>query len=106
MTCKNCYHYEACSGYSISDLDKDVWDYCAKGKTDEIPDIEDRCSEFKNKADVIEVVKCKDCIHSTLTFGTYICDNIQTPWFNDEFAIDVGANDFCSYGERKEGAEE
>lgn len=54
MTCKDCYHSEACVGFSPSDTDKDVWDLCAKGKSDEIPDIEDRCSEFKNKADVID----------------------------------------------------
>ena len=53
-------------------------------------------------ADVVEVVRCKDCVHSTLTFGSYICDNIETPWFNDEFAIDMMSDDFCSYGERKE----
>jgi len=45
-TCKECFHYNACGGFLPSDLDKDVWDLCAKGKSDEIPDIEERCSEF------------------------------------------------------------
>ena len=58
MTCKECYHYDACGGYSPTDLDKDVWDLCAKGKSDEIPDIEDRCSEFKDKSLIIEL-PCK-----------------------------------------------
>lgn len=57
--------------------------------------------EIQPTADVVEVVRCKDCKHSTLTFGTYVCDNIESPWYNDEFDIDVGANDFCSYGEKK-----
>ncbi len=57
-------------------------------------------------SDVVEVVRCKDCEYSRLYCGSYICDNVQTPWFNDEFNVDVGSNDFCSYGERKEGAEE
>ena len=55
MTCKECYHYDACGGYLPSDLDKDVWDLCAKGKSDEIPDIEDRCSEFKDKSLIFEL---------------------------------------------------
>lgn len=54
MTCKECYHYDACAGYLPSDLDKDVFDYCAKGIADEIPDIEERCSSFKDKSSVLE----------------------------------------------------
>ena len=52
--------------------------------------------------DVVEVVRCKDCKRVSLYCGSYKCYNPQTPWFNDEFNIDVGADDFCSYGERKE----
>jgi hypothetical protein len=64
-----------------------------------------RLIEKIKKADVVEVVRCKDCIYSTLYCGSYICDNIEAPWFNDEFTIDMMSNEFCSYGERKEGAE-
>lgn len=106
MTCKDCYHYEACSGYLISDLDKDVWDYCAKGKTDEIPDIEDRCSEFKNKADVVEVVRCKDCEHLRIINGKGLyayCPKTECKFM--PFEIDTRTH-YCSYGNRKEGAEE
>lgn len=102
MTCKDCYHYEACSGYSPSDLDKDVWDYCAKGKTDEIPDIEDRCSEFKNTADVVEVVRCKDCIYWEGRGYDGRCEAHRNGLIMEYTNYD----DFCSYGKRKEGAEE
>lgn len=96
MTCKeDCYHYEACSGFSPSDLQKDVWDYFAKGREDEIPDIEDRCPEFKNKSDLIEVVNCKDCIYHNVPPCPM---RLSLNWTND--------NDFCSYGKKKEGAEE
>lgn len=57
-TCRDCYHYHACGGFTPSDLDKDVWDLCAQGKADEIPDIEDRCTEFKDKACIVEL-HCK-----------------------------------------------
>lgn len=54
--CKDCMHYEdPCDGFIPSDLDSDVFDYCRKGIPEEIPDIDERCSSFKNKADVVEV---------------------------------------------------
>lgn len=46
-TCKVCVFYEHCSGYLPTDMDKDVFDMCAKGRTDEITDIDERCSDFK-----------------------------------------------------------
>lgn len=39
--------------------------------------------------DAVEVVRCKDCKHR--------CEN------DDFICIGVKNNDFCSYGERKEG---
>ena len=53
--CKDCIHYDVCGGFIPSDLDRDVFDYCKKGKTEEIPDIDERCNSFKNKADFAEV---------------------------------------------------
>jgi hypothetical protein len=45
-------------------------------------------------ADVVEIVRCKDCVHyqngACNHFGYYI------------YAPDVDEDDFCSYGERKE----
>ncbi len=53
--CKDCFHYDVCSGFTPTDLDADVFDYCREGRADEIPDIEKRCNGFKHKADVVEV---------------------------------------------------
>lgn len=64
MTCRDCFCYNRCSGFIPSDLNKDVFDYCAKGKTDEIPDIEERCVDFKNKADFVEVETIKSWLYS------------------------------------------
>lgn len=58
MTCKDCIHYEMCGGFIPSDLDRDVFDYCREGRTDEIPDIEERCTNFKDKSRYIET-PCK-----------------------------------------------
>lgn len=54
-TCEDCIHYEVCEGYIPTDLDKDIWDLCAQGKSDEIPDIDKRCSSFKDKSRFIEL---------------------------------------------------
>lgn len=43
MGCENCVHRFVCSSYNS-------------------PRISGICSFFKNKADFVEVVKCKDCV--------------------------------------------
>lgn len=69
MTCKDCIHYDMCGGFIPSDLDKDVFDYCRKGRTDEIPDIEERCNSFKDKSRYIELpCKVGDTVYK---IGTY-----------------------------------
>ena len=44
MICKDCIHFEVCGFTSIT------------GKT-----MEKDCKQFKNKADFVEIVRCKDC---------------------------------------------
>ena len=59
-------------------------------------------------ADVAPVVRCKGCKHSTLPSeptqrygkpGTLTCHNMHAP----SNRRNVGSNDFCSYGEQKDG---
>lgn len=73
--------------------------YAAEQLLDEIP-----------AADVAPVVRCKGCKHSTLPSeltqrygkpGTLTCHNMHAP----SNRRNVGGDDFCSYGERKEGGE-
>lgn len=55
--------------------------------------------KMQTTADVVEVVRCKDCGMSRETEdGRYL--------FCMQFADTVGFRAFCSYGVRKEGAEE
>ena len=93
MTCKDCIHYNACSGFTPTDLDRDVFDYCRKGITDEIPDIEERCSSFDDKADFVEVVRCKDCVynHNGSCTHSEIYDDTN---YNPDY--------YCADGERRE----
>ena len=57
--------------------------------------------------DAIQIVRCKDCKHSTLPSaltqrygvpGTLTCHNRYSPCNRRN----VGGEDFCSYGERRE----
>ena len=62
------------------------------------------------RVDAVEVVRCRNCrewktIGKDEILGTEIglCDCSQ--WENDYYNIETDADDFCSYGERKEGAD-
>ena len=57
--------------------------------------------------DAVVVTRCKDCKHSTLSSeltqrygkpGTLTCHNMHAP----SNRRNVGSNDFCSYGKRKD----
>ena len=121
-TCKDCIHEKACTemlkaqGYEVSA------DY--KGNAD-------RCDTFKNKADVVEVVRCKDCKHFQPEF-VLTNDGERRPytqeekesgfglvsaekgincgsrcerfgyWEENKIPVWFNENDFCSYGERRE----
>jgi hypothetical protein len=57
----------------------------------------DDCEHFENKADFVEVVRCKDCNH----WNNGYCEGI--PFCGDYASyIETKETDFCSYGERKE----
>lgn len=51
-------------------------------------------------ADVVEVVRCKDCLYSTERYGHIECIHgvsYRNTWNKPDF--------FCPYGDRKEGAD-
>jgi hypothetical protein len=50
-------------------------------------------------ADVVPVVRCKDCKHWNK--DALACDTL--PWVNSSEHANWYADDFCSYGERKGG---
>ena len=63
------------------------------------------CNIFTHKKDYVEVVRCKDCKHFKETNGKFSgkpCGYGQCmkPFF---IQMIVNADDFCSYGERREG---
>jgi len=50
---------------------------------------------FPSDADVVEVVRCKDCKYCSIDFvGDYQCDSHRMEVIEED--------DFCSYGKRKQ----
>ncbi|MBR4049168.1 MAG: hypothetical protein IKK09_01590 [Clostridia bacterium] len=52
-------------------------------------------------ANVVEVVRCKECRYSNPHLHYFYCENDNAPWAENTMANLVDANDFCSYGERR-----
>lgn len=91
-TCKDCIHYSAC----INILRKAF----PKIPDKEIAYASDKscCTWFRSTADVVEVVRCKDCVHYC---GFEHCKN----GICDRDSVSKRAvypTDFCSCGEKKE----
>lgn len=56
------------------------------------------------KADVVEVVRCKDCEYfRSIDYNLNKCEEHSDGW--GDHTVYVGEDDFCSYGKRKEGAD-
>lgn len=76
MSCYDCIHCDRCS-----DFESGFSAHCAGVS---------KCKHFRNKADFVEVVRCKDCIHSKESPMRIICQR---------YGRDVNENGYCSYGE-------
>lgn len=95
MTCKDCIHNSLCGTFTRP---------CYP---DEVNASERLCKDFKNKADFVEVTRCKNCKQFIKkgeeflkddVFG--VCEKSRTGFFDD--GEEVYGNDFCSYGERRD----
>ena len=57
--------------------------------------------------DAVEVVRCRECKYSRINHlmkkDILSCENIDV--CGEEYLFERNPNDFCSYGERKEGAD-
>ena len=79
MTCNDCIKYDACLAYN-GGMTRIM---SMKNKA------EQECGHFKNKADFVEVVRCKDCTE----WDGKECECSHWYGFRE--------NDFCSYGEKR-----
>lgn len=80
LTCRDCLHYPMC--------------YLVGGTVKDEP-----CMNFV-RDDVIEVVRCEDCVFWQDNNGGYPHEECR--WCKDETP---DAYDYCSYGMRKDGAD-
>ena len=83
--CKDCIHYAIC------DIMADQYG---------IPTVpSSQCGFYKNATDVVEVVRCKECKNCVESEKT----NRLFCIYNHEGDIEVFADHYCSWGERREG---
>ena len=83
MTCKDCVHGVICNVISSPNSQYEE-------------NAEKWCPNFKNKADFVEVVRCKDCKHWRTEHDGFCGASYALCEINN------ANNDYCSYGERKE----
>ena len=63
----------------------------------------ERAMKAAPAADVVEVVRCKDCIHSVQLLDRLMCKRTAHKSENGWFGLRATADHhYCSYGERKE----
>lgn len=87
MTCKDCIHIDVCNEHEIlMHTVNNLYELMYQEGVDK------SCKHFRNKADFVEVVRCKDCRHAN-DCGT-IC--------HYGVGRDVKPDHFCGYGEKKE----
>ena len=89
MTCRNCIFYDHC----ILRLSYSMGDDETTGK--ELTNMEECCRSFKDKADFVEVVRCKDCANSYFVGS---CSKYECRMGCGRLKY---SNDFCSYGQKK-----
>lgn len=82
-TCKDCVRCNGCTS---------EWHKLSK------VEIEHLCCNFKNKADFVEVVRCKDCKYYRQNEYSPDEDMMCMCWCD---WLPTDPDDFCSYGERK-----
>lgn len=80
-SCKDCMSEKVCKYNDKHNL------YCKENY---------ECPHFKNKADFVEVVRCKDC--RFFDMSSRHCDHPMST----SIPISRSSTGYCSYGERKE----
>jgi hypothetical protein len=99
MTCKDCVHFEACVSFWYSDYD---WDCSSFEESKEKHANSKTCDYFKPTADVVEVVRCKDCKHlKIINDGKVYAKCTMTDFEFLPFGTDTREH-YCGYGERSE----
>ena len=84
MKCKDCIHHNVC-----------IWENELEEESNK------HCSDFKNKADFVEVVRCSQCKYKDDCAGRMV--HTTRDYVLEQNISTYNKVDFCSYGERKDG---
>lgn len=83
-TCKDCIHYEVCIDYVCDEHFTKETNQTTREMFSPIG-----CENFKNKADFVKVVRCKDCTHRrTDDFYSFYCRKDEVGCKDDDFCSD------------------
>lgn len=97
-TCKDCVHFDVCAEFWYSEFDStDSLEETKEYRSDQEP-----CHTFKNKADVAEVVRCKNCrfakrLANGVKYGLPVCSRLN---------CEVVYNFYCGFGAKMDGKDE
>lgn len=81
--CKDCVHFGICKkGFPWADGKGGGW-----------------CEDFKNKANVIEVIRCANCKHRKK--GVFRAVDNLVYWQCEKYNVEILLTDYCSYGEKE-----
>ena len=96
MTCKDCVHEKVCVIIAFPEaFENTKWE-------------KEPCDHFQNKADFVEVVRCKDCKHWEKYENTAGAGKCKKREFSFEYSNEHTFNPitmpdfYCSYGERRD----
>lgn len=98
----DCLYYPVCFDFQGNICDKDLDRFIDYRMTSD-----GLCEHFKNKADVVEIVRCKNCKLSSepksVSRLELYCNNYDVRFCEKEQKIVCGTH-FCSHGTPKEEA--
>ena len=90
MTCKDCLHFDVCQALEDSGQISKIYP--------------SQCGCFKDKSQFVEIVRCKDCKSCDKFYpNKKIGEEPELEYFCEKEKRTTRPDDFCSYGERKDG---
>lgn len=95
--CKECLYYEVCA-----DFRRNICETDQKRFEEYRINYNGICDNFKNKADFVEVVRCRDCKHKVNYIGRVMCSKNAYILYGAWCGLTATEeNHFCSYGEKR-----
>ena len=85
--CKSCFHFQVCANVLKQQL---------FAREIMLKEENPKCEHYKPTADVVSVVRCKDCLYAREIYGKLEC--IHGVSYRNSYNR---PDDYCNYGERR-----